>query len=547
MAYAKTRYKHNNFEANASLSFNKQWDKTYDGILAYPTSHYTYRNEEIANLMAEVNLSYKLNRYLRIPVSYGFKRSIADLWREDTTPNQGNSLTDRSLTRNAQDLKYMLHFTYDYIFSATVENVHYFSNTLSSSSYTNLFPGASFRLNINHLLDELCYIYIPSDQSLVLRGSIRKSIGESSLIYANPAALSTTMSSADFRSYYEYMDIFHNDELKAETYLKRSISLTYDYRYLNAEVAYFNHNTKNVISPVSDGTQDTYSLQNIGAVNNSGYYVHMRYAQYKRNSRKLSFEATLNFTQEWSKVTDVYNGYSAVPLAGFADVATVFAKNEPLGAIYGTTYLRDEQGRKIIGDDGFPLVDGQLKKIGDPTPDFTLSLNPIIRWRSLEFSFVLEYSHGGDRWNGTRAYLDYLGMSEGSANNRNITGYIFDGVTSSGEANTVPVDFYDPARPLSENRWVRYGATGVGEEYIEDATYLRLSNIGLAYTFELKKNGITFSEVKVGVKAQNLFLLTAYKGVDPASTLFGYSSGGGLDLFNQPSLRTYSFTLSIKL
>ena len=166
--------------------------------------------------------------------------------------------------------------------------------------------------------------------------------------------------------------------------------------------------------------------------------------------------------------------------------------------------------------------------------------------RGLKLSFAFDYRHGGQVYNGTRAALDYTGRSITSATERSITNYIFEGVTEGGDMNTTPVTFADPAKPVEENRWVRYGFSGVGEEYIEDASFLRLSDLSLSYSIERSRDR-TIREIRIGLIGQNLLLVTPYSGVDPASKLFNYANGSGLDLFNQPSTRSYSLQITIKL
>jgi hypothetical protein len=53
--------------------------------------------------------------------------------------------------------------------------------------------------------------------------------------------------------------------------------------------------------------------------------------------------------------------------------------------------------------------------------------------------------------------------------------------------------------------------------------------------------------VKFSLIGRNLLLITPYSGVDPSSNLFGYTTGNGLDLFNTPSVRSYSAQLSIQI
>jgi len=179
-----------------------------------------------------------------------------------------------------------------------------------------------------------------------------------------------------------------------------------------------------------------------------------------------------------------------------------------------------------------------------------MSLSPQLTWKNFTFAMAMEYSHGGDRWNGTKAYLDYAGMSKETAEQRDIRGFIFDGVMQDGTPNSKAVDFYNPTANLNENRWRRYGAEGVGEAYIEDASYFRLTEVALSYNLgnairQIRRTSSVIKKLDVGVRLNNLLLITAYKGVDPESNLYNYTTGKGLDLFNVPSSRTFNFYVNI--
>jgi hypothetical protein len=92
---------------------------------------------------------------------------------------------------------------------------------------------------------------------------------------------------------------------------------------------------------------------------------------------------------------------------------------------------------------------------------------------------------------------------------------------------------------------VRYGFEGVGEDYIEEASWLRVSELMLSYTATFQRSKIR--EVKFSLIGHNLLMLTSYSGVDPASSLFGYQGSTGLDLFNLPSTRNYTAQFTIKI
>lgn len=552
LAYLKTKRNFRNVETSAMLSYDKQWNKKHSGTfenLILP-ERLSYRDMHSSNIMVKADMDWqikkrdtKINGYL----SYGFKHTEEKINRNDHyTYGNTESYSEEynKLTRNAHDIKYGTKII-DKTGALTVDayNKHYFSSTAKSSDYINLFPELGASWNMERFIDNVFNKY---NRNFILYGSVGRSIGESSLIYRNPAVLSTVLEAKNFKNYNEYSEIYNHKGLKPETYLKSEIGLRYHSpsNKFSGEANVFYYNTHNYVAPVIENGQ-TSTLDNIGRLRNYGYFLSGKYSKYGHRD-DLGFEIKLNFSQTKNKASAVYGDRDLVALGGFADIQTVFAKNQPLGAIYGTTYMRNDKGQLIIDADGYPMVDNTLKKIGDPTPDFILSLNPTFWWKNFTFSFVLEYNHGGDRWNGTQAMLDYYGMSENSARYRDIKQYIFKGVDLTGNINSIPVDFYNPSLPLSENRWVRYGATGVGEEYIQDASSLRLSNVLLSYSVFRNKTNQLFKSMKVNAQAQNLIVISPYKGVDPSSLLFGYSSGYGLDLFNLPSTRSYSLSLTLE-
>src|SRR5206468_4042750 len=104
-------------------------------------------------------------------------------------------------------------------------------------------------------------------------------------------------------------------------------------------------------------------------------------------------------------------------------------------------------------------------------------------------------------------------------------------------------DFYNPALPFDRNRWVRYGYTGVAEDYIEKASHVRINNIGVSYKPDTKKyiQNLTFS-----LYANNIFIWTAYKGSDPNQLFYDQSNTNGLDFFNLPSTKNFGFNVSIQ-
>ena len=79
---------------------------------------------------------------------------------------------------------------------------------------------------------------------------------------------------------------------------------------------------------------------------------------------------------------------------------------------------------------------------------------------------------------------------------------------------------------------------------VEDASFVRLKNLSVAYDFDVKKIG----KFTVSATATNLFTITGYKGLDPESSNLG--GGGsdirqGVDYASYPNSRTFSLGLNI--
>ena len=82
---------------------------------------------------------------------------------------------------------------------------------------------------------------------------------------------------------------------------------------------------------------------------------------------------------------------------------------------------------------------------------------------------------------------------------------------------------------------------------IHDASYLRLKNITLSYTFDLKKKCSWMKDLTLSVSGENLFLWKKYNGFDPDVSSEGTSSTlRRMDLGAYPKPRTIIFSLQLR-
>ena len=206
-----------------------------------------------------------------------------------------------------------------------------------------------------------------------------------------------------------------------------------------------------------------------------------------------------------------------------------FGRPSGVGVIVGSDYNRNENGSIIIAEDGFPTRADENRIIGDPTPLFNYIYALELNLNQVFLKFIIDGQIGGKVWNGTQQTLDYYGVSQNSADQREITNYIFDGVKSDGTINDIEVSLADSNNGLSNYFWARYGEEGIASEYIQNATHISLKSIELSY-WQRRRNQ---SNIKVTVFAKNLLTIGNFPGYT-TSNLYEDGISYGIQYFNQP-------------
>ena len=80
--------------------------------------------------------------------------------------------------------------------------------------------------------------------------------------------------------------------------------------------------------------------------------------------------------------------------------------------------------------------------------------------------------------------------------------------------------------------------------YVEDGSYLRLSNITLGYSIPLKDN--ILKNISLHVSANNVWVWTRYSGWDPDVNSFGNNlMKMGVDSGSYPTGRSVSFDIKL--
>jgi TonB-linked SusC/RagA family outer membrane protein len=176
---------------------------------------------------------------------------------------------------------------------------------------------------------------------------------------------------------------------------------------------------------------------------------------------------------------------------------------------------------------GTPAISpGVFTVWGNAQPDWTTSWsNNITLFKNFDLSVLTEYRSGGDNINLTSFLTDGGGTTKGWFDDSNN-----DGIPNGRQR--------DPAPYNNAGRWV------------QDATFLKIREVGLYYTLPKETISKTFGNMiqraKIGFSGNNVFLATKYVGYDPETSTFGAQAlANNVDVAPYPTARRLFFHIQI--
>lgn len=252
------------------------------------------------------------------------------------------------------------------------------------------------------------------------------------------------------------------------------------------------------------------------------------------NTSNFSWNANINFWKNVSKVTDL--PVPAFDVGGFGTSLGVYRIEEGKSAtqIVGIDPEVDENGNLVTDSEGNPVI--VTKQLGDGEPDFQMSLSNEFRIaQNLDFSFLFHWKQGGDVINLTELLFDLNGTTP-----------------DYDDTDITFADFRNEAAGITDdtpNGIKRTNLLGIStDQFIQDASYLRLREIGLYYNIPLSftsriNEGI--KNIRIGVSANNLFTVSPYRSYDPEVSNFGNQPiAQGIEVTPYPSSKQYYFHIN---
>jgi TonB-linked SusC/RagA family outer membrane protein len=382
-----------------------------------------------------------------------------------------------------------------------------------------------------------------------------------------------------------------NPALRPE--LQRETEIGADLGFLDQKVDLsivgYNKKSTDVILPITvnaAGTGFTSAFKNTGALSNKGIEISLNARPY--TTQNLAWELGVQFARNRGRVTDLGGAQIFDLLEGFganeAEGADVIGYAP--GVIIGTGFVRCGRGTQIavpgiaggtvaqdidalcaatsggyknnalfLGPDGLPIADPEVRVIGDPHPKYTMSYTTSFKiLNKLTLSGLLDVKKGGTQYNGTRGALYVFGTHKDTDRRSGTGTYGVDYDTKTYPDVAGPgVGVVGLSTPQEWENWMSIvgtggGFTGPGEQFMEDAGWVKLREIGVTFSLDqpFLKKLTGFSSADIRLAGRNLKTWTKYRGFDPEVNNAGAEFlTQGLDWFANPQSR--SFVLSFSL
>ncbi len=358
-----------------------------------------------------------------------------------------------------------------------------------------------------------------------------------------------------------YADKLANADISWET--SEQIDLGIDARFfrnrLNMTFDWYQKNTKDwlVNAPVMGHFGMGAPYINGGDVRNSGVELSLNWSD--AIGKDFSYSVGVNGSYNKNQITriandegiihgpgsvvqgidEIYRAQVGYPIGYFWAFKTdgVFQNmneiDQWVGAGKPTMVAQPQPGDlKFVDYNGDGILDNNDKTmVGDPNPDFILGLNFSIYYKGFDLAVSGYGNFGQQVFRAFRRYSD----SQWDNYTTEIYSYWHGEGTSNKYPRIVP--------------GTNYNYMNNSDIFVENADFFRIQTISFGYDFNKVWKNSPFGQIRLYAQAQNPFVFTKYKGMDPEVGSDGGSGNNwakGIDVGYYPQARALILGLNLK-
>lgn len=332
--------------------------------------------------------------------------------------------------------------------------------------------------------------------------------------------------------------------LKPENTTSWEIGLTARFlKHFNLDVTLYHTTTYNQTFNPQISVSSAYSTLYVqtGSVSNKGIELSLGY---KNKWGDFGWASNYTFSANRNKINELVRNYvhpetgtvinkDRLDVGGHGQAHFILKEGGTLGDLYSLSDIkRDSQGRVYIDNEGKVYTDNNVGdiKLGSVFPKCNMAWRNDFSWKGLNVGLMFSARFGGIVYSATQATLDTYGVSETTAQARDL-GY----VEVNGGDHINPETWYTTIG--SKN--------GVPQYYTYSATNIRLQEASIGYT--IKKNKLwNIGDITLSLVGRNLLMLYCKAPFDPEATASTGNYYQGIDYFMTPSTRSIGFNVKVK-
>lgn len=296
---------------------------------------------------------------------------------------------------------------------------------------------------------------------------------------------------------------------------------------VNLDVEFYNKRTTDMLMRVPKSYADKgegFRWDNVGTMINRGVELSVNADVIRTNNFKWNLNANISYNR--NEITELYNGLNEYEVS---TTATKLVVGHSVGEFYINRYAGVNTAN---GDALWYTKDGEVTTEYNESDKVMVGKSYIAPWQGgfgtaltwKGISLSAQFSWVADRWmfNNDRFFEESNGLYSAYNQSKRL---LYDRWKKPGDVTDIP----------------RYGITPqMDSRFLEDASFLRLKNLMLSYTFpqSLLKKSHFFSNARVFAQGQNLLTFTKFTGLDPEASSNIYKA-------QYPMSRQFTFGLEV--
>jgi TonB-linked SusC/RagA family outer membrane protein len=360
---------------------------------------------------------------------------------------------------------------------------------------------------------------------------------------------------------------FGNDQLQWERSKKTDfgVDLGLFNNRIKVNFDYFKNKIEGMILNVpvaaSLGVPNNRIAKNIGSMENSGYEFGIDASII--NNGAFKWNVNTNLTLQKSKVTSLPSNNADIVGGSSTDINInpniIIRTNESPNSLFGYEYfgVNPSNGNPIYVKANGALVQGNIptqsyvaydpanptnvgtassllnsdrKILGNTLPTYFGGFTSTMSYKNLDLGFLVRFSGGNKLFNSTRRDL----LNQDLNNNGTE-------ILGRWQSTSLPGDGITPRMWAGRGNFINL-ASAASTRFVENGDFISLDNISLGYSLPSSLlTKIKVEKIRFFVQAQNVLIITDYKGINPEMETYG------VDLNGTPRAQVLSMGINVNL